>query len=97
MKNTEGDTPIYCAVHDAYETSGCVETSYGTVYESREGTMKNTAAAGFKAFETSSGEVYDAEAWTIRPWEFLGLIVTSEHERLAFPWAAITKIELEEP
>ena len=49
-----------------------------------------------ESFETSGGEVYDAAAWTISRWATIGLIAANEKERLAFPWAAITKITLED-
>ena len=55
------------------------------------------AGLGIASFETSGGAAYDAEAYTITRWHDVGVEVSNEHERLAFPWAVITKIELEAP
>ena len=49
-----------------------------------------------KSIDTIAGEVYDAEAWTIERWGYLGVLVSNEDEHLALPWAAIVKITLEE-
>ena len=80
-----------------------VFTAVGVVPFNGENPLLNTSqdatadGLGVASFETSAGAAYDAKAYTITRWGTIGLEASNEDERLAFPWAAITRVELEAP
>ena len=83
------------------ELSARYERAINAITEEREDAPQVAAVEavdgglGIASFETSDGAAYDAEAFTITRWHDVGVEVSNEYERLAFPWAVITKIELE--